>query len=242
MWTVFKSEMKKNFTPIKAISLVFMFVALTLFVVLIEKMYMFSTYDYKTIINDLLIYNLDFALIKLIIPTMLVSYTALSFAGDYGSGVMKYSLICGINRSELLLGKLLYLISLKIILSLICFFTLLSTGIFLFKDSVLIIDYNFYSIVFSYIITSLGMIVVILLTIFIFIFFSDYGINLTAGIVVLYLFLSIDRVLGRVVYFSPTALISYSHLAITSIEKTKNIMCFSLPYIFCFTIINLNFI
>lgn len=239
MWTVYRNEMNKNFTPTKTIVLGLIFILLTFFIVLIEKMYVFAGYNPQTVINELLIYNLNFALIKLIIPMAIISFVALSFSAEYSSGVMKYSLLSGTSRGDLLLGKWMYLFSLNIILWGFCFFVLIFTGLTVFKDSVLIINQNFYSVAYCYILVSLGMLVMILLTITIFMFIDNFGGNWTIGVMILYFFISIDSIARNIILFSPTTLISYSYLALDTIENVRGMICFSLVYIILLLVLNI---
>lgn len=183
---------------------------------------------------EFLLYNTTFVITKVLIPTSLILLSASLFGSDYSNGMLKTFLLCGCKKRDLFISKLIILLVCSFatvflefcILSCIFFFT---NGWVIFNISSMLL------ILRTYLLCSIGIVPIILLTIIFSVWLGDFQKSMSSGLTVLLLSLSLDSVSSEHLV-SPTFFLSNSNAVYFS--QVPSIAYFSLVlYIAIFVLI-----
>lgn len=203
---------------------------------IIKKNVMSDVIDNSYII--FLKYNLNFVLVKFLIPIMMIVITSSIVAEDYSSGVMKFFLISKLKKENLIIGKTLFLVILDLI-NIIIFFALLSIiGCILFDGSETLLKGEYFKVFNAYIMTSLGMIPIILITIMISLIFDNFQKTLGVSISILIISLILDNLLVNFKGITPTGFITYGYLINTSMDNKAIYLGLLVVYVIFFMVSN----
>ena len=157
MLNVFKNEIYKSLTKGKILAyLIFLTLIISVIGVIIKINILYLTIEDGLI--QFLKYNLTFILMKILTPILLIIVTASVIADDYSSGVMKFFLISKIDKKDVILGKILYLIIITLINTLVMFIIFSIVGGILAGDFSNIFLGEYIKVMNAYIITAFAFI------------------------------------------------------------------------------------
>lgn len=218
MLNIFKNEIYKSLTKGKILAyLIFLTLIISVVGIIIKINILDLTVQDGLI--QFLKYNLTFILVKTLTPILLIIVTAAVIADDYSSGVMKFFLISKIDKKAIIIGKLLYLVSLTLINTVIMFIILSIVGGILAGDFSNIFSSEYIKVINAYIITSFGMLPIILVTAVIALIVDNFNQTIGISISVLIASLMIDSLTSNILGITPTSLISYGYKLVGNISN-----------------------
>lgn len=234
MLKVLKNEFIKMFSGKK-----FYILSSTLIVSIILMVVMGKTSSNasKLIAQNFVSETLDGMIMKPIVPIFLVLIIAEVLTEDYTSGTMKFSLISPVKKSELVIGKMLFIFSYAFILMLISFVVSYIMGLIFFGNG-----YNFYYNLECYASVILPIFSFCSVISFIAIFINSSGAVMGLGIGIYFIMIILERGMENIIYYTFTGGLS----ACTFVEthSAKSPALFSLTalfYIVLFSILNVIF-
>jgi len=167
----------------------------------------------ETFYIDFMLYNTTFVVIKVIVPILVLLLAASVWGGEYSDGMIKSFLLCKVGKTRMFAGKLILLIltSAASVLTAFITFTAISalkSGAGISPDSVL-------SMAKVYAVTIIGLLPILLMTVFASIVFGHFQKGFSLGAVLLFLSISLDSVIDNA-YMTPTYFLSNSYVIYTS--------------------------
>lgn len=197
MLNVFKNEIYKSLTKGKILAyLIFLTLIISVIGVIIKINILDLTIEDGLI--QFLKYNLTFILMKILTPILLIIVTASVIADDYSSGVMKFFLISKIDKKDVILGKILYLIIITLINTLVMFIIFSIVGGILAGDFSNIFLGEYIKVMNAYIITAFGMLPIVLVTSVISLMVDNFNQTIGISISVLIVSLMIDSINSKI--------------------------------------------
>ena len=223
MLNVFKNEIYKSLTKGKIlVYLIFLTLIISVIGIIIKINILDLTMEDGLI--QFLKYNLTFILVKILTPVLLIIITASVIADDYSSGVMKFFLISKIDKKDVILGKILYLIIITLINTLVMFIIFSIVGGILAGDFSNIFLGEYIKVMNAYIITAFGMLPIVLVTSVISLMVDNFNQTIGISISVLIVSLMIDSINSKILGITPTSLISYGYKLLGDISNKMMII------------------
>ena len=223
MLNVFKNEIYKSLTKGKILAyLIFLTLIISVIGVIIKINILDLTIEDGLI--QFLKYNLTFILMKILTPILLIIVTASVIADDYSSGVMKFFLISKIDKKDVILGKILYLIIITLINTLVMFIIFSIVGGILAGDFSNIFLGEYIKVMNAYIITAFGMLPIVLVTSVISLMVDNFNQTIGISISVLIVSLMIDSINSKILGITPTSIISYEYKLLGDISNKMMII------------------
>ena len=161
---------------------------------------------------------------KILTPILLIIVTASVIADDYSIGVMKFFLISKIDKKDVILGKILYLIIITLINTLVMFIIFSIVGGILAGDFSNIFLGEYIKVMNAYIITAFGMLPIVLVTSVISLMVDNFNQTIGISISVLIVSLMIDSINSKILGITPTSLISYGYKLLGDISNKMMII------------------
>lgn len=237
MFRCIKSEIEKSgrFSKLAVIWAIFFIVS-----ILVSSIEYNSILDFthKNIFMEFFIYNLDFILVKIMLPSMLILIAASTFATELSSGTMKTFLICGIKRSKIFVGKIIFL-----------FFTILVYVFFLLTSLTIIclflggaefiFSISYFKVVSLYLVAGLGIFPLILIVVLLSLILINFEKCLIASFAFLFIFLVGDSIID-VPFCTPTGFLSNSSLLLnySICDYYYGVICW---FLYCIFLIVISF-
>ncbi len=204
MYNVYKNEIAKV-ASLRNISFTVAIIILITLIITIFEYNMIFQYIETDEYSNFLVYNLSFVLMKFILPIAMIIFTASLFADEYSKGQIKYYLICGTKHTQLYIGKITFLLTVVLFLSITIYCTLCVFGLFISDSSININELIKIGVL--YFVASVGIIPVVLLTTVFSFYIKDFSTTIITCIVVYFLFISFDSVFqGK--FYTPTSLLT----------------------------------
>nr|WP_302638209.1 ABC transporter permease [uncultured Clostridium sp.] len=218
MLNVFKNEIYKSLTKGKIlVYLIFLTLIISVIGIIIKINILDLTMEDGLI--QFLKYNLTFILVKILTPVLLIIITASVIADDYSSGVMKFFLISKIDKKDVIVGKILYLIIITLINTLAMFIIVSIVGGILAQDFSNIFSSEYIKVLNAYMITAFGMLPIVLATAVISLMVDNFNQSIGISISVLIVSLMIDSINSNILGITPTSLISYGYKLVGDISN-----------------------
>lgn len=190
-----KCEVQKSgrFSKLGVVWAIFFIVSILVTVI---EYYSMLDFNQNNIFMEYFIANLDFILVKIMLPAMLILVSATTFATEFSSGTMKTFLVCGIKRSKIFLGKIVFLFFTML---LYVFFIVISlTIIFLFlKGGEFVLSVNYLKVISLYFLAGFGTFPVMLLVVLFSLFIMNFEKCLIASFASFFIFLSADSIIEK---------------------------------------------
>lgn len=238
MLKVFKNEMYKTITVGRIIAYIMslaLIIVVTGIIIKTKILDLSSTGAYMEYMK----YNLTFVVIKPLVPILMIIFSASIIAEDYSSGVMKFFLISKVDKKNIIMGKILYLITFTLVNMIIIFFLFSIIGGVLIGNYEGIISVEYFKVMSAYITTAFGMLPIVLLTAGISLIVDSFQQSIGISIGILLISLMTDSIMMGIKGITPTSFITYGYMLVSNMNYKLISVGLLLGYILILALSNL---
>lgn len=230
MLKVFKNEIYKTITVGRVIAYI---MALALIIAVTGIIIKTKILDLSSVgaYIEYMKYNLTFVLIKPLVPILMIIFSASLIAEDYSSGVMKFFLISKLDKKNIILGKILYLITFTLVNMIIIFFLFSIIGGVLIGNYDGIMSAEYFKVMGAYMTTALGMLPIVLLTAAISLIVDSFQQSIGISIGILLISLMADSIMVGIKGITPTSFITYGYMVVSNMNYKLISIALLLGYI-----------